>query len=63
MAFFMLPTDQKRLILHCIPSVVGRSFEGHTFSSSIELTFVNGQLVFDNGRIITDVRGQQVEVS
>jgi dihydroorotase len=38
-------------------------FEGHTFSSSIELTFVNGQLVFDNGKIITDVRGQQVEVN
>ncbi len=38
-------------------------FEGHTFSSSIELTFVNGQLVFDNGKIIADVRGQQVEVN
>jgi dihydroorotase len=38
-------------------------FEGHTFSSSIEMTFVNGQLVFDNGKIITDVHGQQVEVS
>jgi dihydroorotase len=38
-------------------------FEGHIFSSSIELTFVNGQLVFDNGKIIADVRGQQVEVN
>lgn len=38
-------------------------FEGHTFSSSIELTFVNGQLVFDNGKIMNDVRGQQVEIS
>jgi len=26
-------------------------FEGHTFKSSIEKTFVNGHLAYDNGRI------------
>ncbi|MFM7643386.1 MAG: amidohydrolase family protein, partial [Sphingomonadales bacterium] len=38
-------------------------FEGHHFSATIEKTFVNGQLVFDNGKIFSEVLGQQVEIS
>ena len=38
-------------------------FEGHTFSSSIEMTFVNGQLVYQEGKIVSGVRGKQVEIS
>ena len=36
-------------------------FEGHTFSSTIDMTLVNGHLVYDNGKIIADIRGKQVE--
>lgn len=36
-------------------------FEGHTFSSTIDMTLVNGQLVYDNGKIIAGIRGKQVE--
>ncbi len=35
-------------------------FEGHTFKSSIEKTFVNGQLVYDNGRFDESKLGQRL---
>ncbi len=35
-------------------------FEGHTFSSSIEKTFVNGNLLFDQGRQVDDVNGMRL---
>ena len=35
-------------------------FEGHTFKSSIEKTFVNGNLVFDNGKIDESVFGSRL---
>ena len=35
-------------------------FEGQTFSSSVIQTYVNGQLVFDSGRV-NEVRGQALE--
>lgn len=38
-------------------------FEGHTFSSTVEMTFVNGQLAYCNGQIMEEVRGEQVLVT
>lgn len=38
-------------------------FEGHTFSSTVDMTFVNGALAYHDGKIVQEVRGQQVEVS
>jgi dihydroorotase len=38
-------------------------FEGHTFSSSVEMTFVNGVLAYHNGELREVVRGEQVECS
>ena len=38
-------------------------FEGHTFSSSIELTFVNGQVAYENGKIAPASCGMQVELN
>lgn len=35
-------------------------FEGHSFKSSIEKTFVNGHLVFDNGKIDESMFGQRL---
>ncbi|MDH6305150.1 dihydroorotase [Parabacteroides sp. PF5-5] len=35
-------------------------FEGHTFQHSIRQTFVNGQLVYDNGTIDDSIRGMEV---
>ncbi|MGZ4099793.1 MAG: dihydroorotase, partial [Bacteroidia bacterium] len=35
-------------------------FEGHTFKSSIQKTFVNGNLVYDNGRFDESVFGQRL---
>ncbi len=35
-------------------------FEGHTFSSSIEKTFVNGQLLFDGGKQVDDTKGMRL---
>jgi dihydroorotase len=37
-------------------------FEGHTFSSTVEMTFVNGQLAYRDGQIMEAVRGEQVLV-
>jgi dihydroorotase len=33
-------------------------FEGHTFSSSVSSTFVNGQLVYDQGMFNEATKGQ-----
>ncbi|MEZ4800637.1 MAG: amidohydrolase family protein [Flavobacteriales bacterium] len=35
-------------------------FEGHTFNSKVEKTFVNGNLVFDNGKW-SDIRGMRLQ--
>lgn len=35
-------------------------FEGHTFKSSIEKTFVNGHLVYDNGRFDESILGNRL---
>ena len=35
-------------------------FEGTTFDASIEKTWVNGQLVYDQGKIIEAGAGQQL---
>ena len=35
-------------------------FEGHTFKSSIEKTFVSGHLVYDNGRFDESRNGQRL---
>jgi dihydroorotase len=36
-------------------------FEGHTFGSTIEYTFVNGALVYNQGQINKDVRGKRLQ--
>lgn len=35
-------------------------FEGHTFQSSIVMTLLNGQVVYNRGKINPEVRGMQV---
>jgi dihydroorotase len=35
-------------------------FEGHMFSSSIDKTFVNGHLLFDQGKQVDDVKGMRL---
>jgi dihydroorotase len=35
-------------------------FEGYTFDSSIEKTFVNGHLVFDNGKLDESKKGERL---
>jgi len=35
-------------------------FEGQTFDSSIFMTFVNGQVVYDKGEIVSDPKGEQL---
>jgi dihydroorotase len=37
-------------------------FEGHTFSASVDMTFVNGQLAYQDGKITEAVRGAQVAI-
>jgi hypothetical protein len=37
-------------------------FEGYTFSTTVEMTFVNGVLAYYNGEIREEVRGEQVEI-
>ncbi len=34
--------------------------EGHTFHWKVEKTFVNGHLAFENDRIVTDMKGQEL---
>ena len=36
-------------------------FEGHTFSSTIRKTFVNGELVYDDGRLTGRIPGQRID--
>jgi dihydroorotase len=36
-------------------------FEGHTFSSSVDTTIVNGAVVFRDGQLSGDVAGQRLE--
>ncbi len=47
---------QESLFSKCAWSV----FEGHTFQSSIVMTLVNGQVVYNRGKINPEVRGMQV---
>ena len=49
---------QESLFSKCAWSV----FEGHTFSSSIELTLVNGHVAFQDGKIAPEIRGMHVEL-
>ncbi len=35
-------------------------FEGHTFPAQVTHTFVNGQVVYENGRVNDDVRGERL---
>lgn len=35
-------------------------FEGHTFQSQVAYTLVNGQVVYENGRVNTQARGQRL---
>ena len=36
-------------------------FQGHCFSSSIEMTFVNGSKVYEKGRILTEPQGRSLD--
>jgi dihydroorotase len=38
-------------------------FEGHIFQSKITHTFVNGNLVFENGRVDESTKGQRLTFS
>lgn len=35
-------------------------FEGHTFPASVHMTFVNGEMVYENGQVNDAVRGQRL---
>ncbi len=48
--------NQDNILYHCGWS----PFEGKTFRSSIIQTYVNGNLVFDNGKLIEDYRGMRL---
>ncbi len=58
---FNQPTNVKKesLLYKCGWS----PFEGHTFSSSIEKTFVNGHLVYDSGKFDEKQKGMRLEFS
>lgn len=49
--------DKSNLLYHCGWS----PFEGHTFSSSILKTWVNGNLVWDEGKIIEGSHGERLK--
>ena len=36
-------------------------FEGHEFSSSIDTTIVNGEVVYRNGELTKNIAGQRLE--
>ncbi len=38
-------------------------FEGHRFSSTIQKTFVNGELVYDDGRLTGKIAGQRLDIT
>lgn len=48
--------EQNNILYQCQWS----PFKGHTFSSQIEKTFVNGNLVFDNGNILDNKMGMRL---
>jgi dihydroorotase len=48
--------DKNNLLYKCGWS----PFEGHTFKSSIHTTIVNGNVVYSNGKVNSDVRGQRL---
>jgi dihydroorotase len=48
--------DKNNLLYKCGWS----PFEGHTFKSSIHTTIVNGNVVYSNGKVNPDVRGQRL---
>jgi dihydroorotase len=48
--------DKSNLLYKCGWS----PFEGHTFKSSIHTTFVNGTIVYSNGKVTPNVRGQRL---
>ena len=55
------PDKEWTVTKDCILSKCGWSpFEGHTFTSKVERTFVNGELVYDGHRVIPSVRGKEL---
>lgn len=55
------PDREWTVTADCILSKCGWSpLEGHTFRWKVEKTFVNGHLLFDNGRIDEGCRGQEL---
>jgi dihydroorotase len=38
-------------------------FEGHTFCSTVEMTFVNGTLAYHDGKIVEEVRGMMISTA
>jgi len=48
--------SKDNLLYHCGWS----PFEGHRFAASIDTTLVNGQVVYQNGAICSDIKGQQL---
>lgn len=55
------PDSEWTVTTDCIISKCGWSpLEGHTFKWKVEKTFVNGHLLFDNGKIDESYRGQEL---
>lgn len=55
------PDSEWTVTTDCIISKCGWSpLEGHTFKWKVEKTFVNGHLLFDNGQIDENYRGQEL---
>ena len=55
------PDKEWTVTKDCILSKCGWSpFEGHTFTSKVERTFVNGELVYDGHRVVPSVRGKEL---
>lgn len=55
------PDSEWTVTTDCILSKCGWSpLEGHTFRWKVEKTFVNGHLLFDNGKIDESYRGQEL---
>ena len=51
--------DSSNLLYKCHWS----PFEGHTFGSSVDLTLVNGSVVYRDGKLTGQVAGQRLEIS
>ena len=52
-----ITVDKSNILYHCGWS----PFEGQTFSHTVESTWVNGNLVWNNGKVYDQTRGQRLK--